>query len=160
MKRAEVSTARSASYMLKLSCVLLVLFGTSAPRCAAQNEALVQLQGTSRVLLIFSPDSNNARFKRQLELIEHHNFELTERNTVVVPIAFVNHASDEHFVGENLVLGAPGEQAYARTRFHVQPGQFLVVLLKADGSEQLRSDNPIDIHELTAKLDVPIRRLK
>ena len=68
--------------MLKLTSVLLILIGT----CAAQNDNPInQLQGTARILMVFSPDANGANFKRQLELIEHHNYELTERNTVVVP---------------------------------------------------------------------------
>jgi hypothetical protein len=148
--------------MLKLSCTALVLLGICATKaCVAQNEhPLVQLQGTSRVLMIFSPDTNSSSYRRQLELIEHHNFELTERNTVVVPIAFVNHGSEDRFAGENLILGSAAEQAYARNRFHVQPGQFLVVLLNSDGTERLRSDSPIDIHELTAQLAVLPKRLK
>jgi len=138
--------------MLKLPLALLVLVGS----CIAQTEQpLTQLQGTSSLLIVFSPDSNNVKFKRQLELIEHHSFELTERNTVVVPVAFVSHGTEERFSGENLLLGA--NQASARARFHVQTDEFLVVLLNADGTERMRSNSPMDIHELTARLDPPPR---
>ena len=136
--------------MLKLPLALLVLLGT----CAAQNDhPLTELQGTSRVLIVFAPDTNSANFKRQLQLIEHHSFELTERNTVVVPVSLASTGTEEHFSGENLPLAASSDQTDARTRFHVQPGDFLVVLLNQDGIEQIRSANPMDIHELTAKLD-------
>jgi Domain of unknown function (DUF4174) len=142
--------------MLKLTCTLLLLIGT----CTAQNESpLAQFQGTSRLMMVFSPDTNSVNFKRQLLLIERHNFELTERNTVVVPVAFVNHGTEDHFSGENVLLGSANEQASARARFHVQPDEFLVILLKADGTEQMRSNNPLDIHELTAHLDIPPRHL-
>jgi hypothetical protein len=148
--------------MLKFSCLSLVLLTTCSIRSSvAQSEhPLIQLQGTSRVLMVFSPDSNNAGFQRQLELIEHHNFELTERNTVVIPIAFVNQGGDYHYIGENLPMGSPAEETYARNRFHVRPDQFLIVLLNADGTEQLRSDTPLPIRELTAHLDVLPRRVK
>lgn len=136
--------------MMKLSLVLLVLAGT----CAAQNDqSLTQLQATARVLIVFSPDSNGANFKRQLQLIEHHNYELTERNTVVVPVASFPQGSEDHFSGENLPLGTSREQAEARSRFHVQPGEFLVILVAKDGKEEVRYVNPVDIHELTARLD-------
>jgi Domain of unknown function (DUF4174) len=136
--------------MLKLPLALLVLLGT----CSAQDvHPLAQLQGTSRVLIVFAPDSNSANFKRQLQLIERHGYELTQRNTVVMPVSLAGAGSEDHFVGENLPLVTTGEQADARSRFHVQPGEFLVVLLNQDGTEQIRSANPVDIHELIAKLD-------
>jgi hypothetical protein len=136
--------------MLKLPFALLVLLGT----CAAQDaHPLTQLQGTARVLIVFTPDANSANFKRQLELIEHHSYELTERNTVVVPVSLASTGTEEHFSGENLPLATSTDQADARSRFHVQPGEFLVVLLNLDGTEQIRSASPVDIHQLTAKLD-------
>src|SRR5580658_455321 len=127
--------------MLKLPLALLVLAGT----CSAQDvHPLAQLQGTSRVLMVFAPDSNSASFKRQLQLIEHHSYELTQRNTVVVPVSLTSSgaASEDHFSGENLPLASSSEQADARSRFHVQPGDFVVVLLNQDGTEQMRHAPP------------------
>jgi hypothetical protein len=136
--------------MLKLPLALLVSLAT----CSAQNvHPLVELQGTSRVLIVFAPDSSSAGFKRQLELIEHHGYELTERNTVVMPVSLANAATADPFAGENLPLSTSSDQADARIRFHIQPGEFVVVLLNLDGSEQGRYAAPLDIHELTAKLD-------
>jgi hypothetical protein len=136
--------------MLKLPLILMVLLGT----CAAQDEhPLTQLQSTARVLIVFAPDTNSANFKRQLQLIEHHSFELTQRNTVVVPVSLKSTGNEDHFSGENLPLASGPDQAEARTRFHVQPGDFLVILLSEDGTERIRSASPVDIHELTASLD-------
>lgn len=137
--------------MLKLPLMLLVLTGT----CIAQNrQPFPQLQGSARVLIVFAPDANSAQFSTQLQLIERHSFELSQRNTVVVPVSAARFA-DEHYSFENLPLGTPGEQADARTQFHVSPGQFMVILLSQDGREQMRSPSPVDIHELTARLDSP-----
>jgi len=134
--------------MFKLPLALLVIAGI----CSAQDvHPLAQLQGTSRVLIVFAPDANSASFRRQLQLIEHHSYELSERNTVVVPVPIA--ASEEHFIGENLPLSSSTEQADARSRFHVQPGEFVVVLLKQDGTEYIRYATPVDIHQLTANLD-------
>ena len=136
--------------MLKLPLFLLALLGT----CAAQDQhSLTQLQRNARVLIVFTPNSNSASFKMQLQLIERHSFELSQRNTVVVPVSSTFMTADNQFSFENLPLGSANEQADARTRFHVRPNDFLVILLNQDGSEQIRSASPVDIHELTAKLD-------
>lgn len=136
--------------MLKLPLLLLVLLGT----CTAQDQhSLSQLQNNARVLIVFAPDANSANFKRQLDLIQRHSFELSIRNTVVVPVSTSSRFGDEMFTFENLPLGTAREQADARNRFHVQPGDFLVVLLDENGAIQIRSAVPVDIHELTASLD-------
>ncbi len=136
--------------MLKLPIALLVLLGT----CAAQDaHPLAELQSTARVLMVFAPDASSVNFKRQLQLIEHHSFELAERNTVVVPVSPSPAGVDVHSSGENFPLSTSGDQADARTRYHVKPGEFLVVLISQNGTEEIRSASPVDIHRLTAKLD-------
>ena len=136
--------------MQKLPLALLVLLGT----CAAQDaHPLAELQTTARVLMVFAPDTSSINFKRQLELIEHHSYELAERNTVVVPVSQPVAGVEVHISGENLPLSTSGEQADARNRYHVKPGEFLVVLISQNGTEEIRSASPVDIHSLTAKLD-------
>src|SRR5580698_1685198 len=97
-------TSKEQLPMLKLPLLLLALLGTSV----AQNprpdpQPISQLQGTARVLIVFAPDANSADFKRQLQLIERHSFELSLRNTVVVAVSTAR-GSDEHFSFENLPL--------------------------------------------------------
>jgi hypothetical protein len=136
--------------MLKLPLLLFALLGT----CAAQDQhSLSELQASARVLMVFTPDSNSANFKRQLQLIEHHAYELTERNTVVVPASLAAKGNEDFFPGENLPLASAADQADARSKFHVQPGDFLVLLLSQDGTVQIRSASPVDIHALVASLD-------
>jgi Domain of unknown function (DUF4174) len=135
----------------KLSLIFLILLGT----CAAQEpvSSLAQLQANSRLLLVFAPDANSPNFKMQLELIQRHSFELSARNTVFVAISTASKYGEEKFSFENLPLGTAREQAEARTRFHVQPGDFLVLLIDEKGTQQIRSAVPVAIHELTASLD-------
>ena len=136
--------------MLKLPLLLLVLLGT----CAAQNsQPLAQLQGSSRVLIVFAPNTSSTEYKRQIQLIERHVFELTQQNTVVVPVSFAGNSPDDHFTGENMPMDASAVQAALRSQYHVQPGQFLVIYLNQDGTEKIRSASPVDIHELTASVD-------
>ena len=135
-------------FLKRLPLALLALVGS----CIAQEaHPLTQLQGTSRVLMVFAPDTNSANFKRQLQLIERHSWELSTRNTVVVPVSPIS--LTEYFAGESLPLANGTEQTYARTRYHVSLTDFAVILLNEDGAEQMRSAKPLDIHELTARLD-------
>jgi peroxiredoxin len=136
--------------MLKLPLILLVLLGT----CAAQDQhSLSQLQN-ARVLIVFAPDADGPNFKKQLELIQRHSFELSVRNTVVVPVSTSSRFGEERFSFENLPLASDSEQADARRRFHVQPGDFLVILLDENGTQKIRSAVPVDIHEVTASIDM------
>jgi hypothetical protein len=136
--------------MLKLLILLLVLAGT----CVAQDQSsLAQLQSNARMLLVFAPDANSPEFKMQLQLIQRHSFELSARNTVFVPVSTASRFGEENFSFENLPVGTPAEQAAARSRFHVRPGDFLVILVDENGNQQIRSAVPVDIHELTASLD-------
>ena len=145
--------------MLKrLPLILLVLSGICTAQAQGADQrsdqhALAQLQNNSRMLIVFAPDSNSPEFKRQLELIQRHSFELSIRNTVFVPVSTASKFGDEKFSFENLPIGTPAEQAEARNKFHVQAGDFLVILLDEDGSIQIRSAIPVDIHEVTASLD-------
>jgi hypothetical protein len=141
--------------MLKLPLILLVLLAISTAGASSAQEprSLSQLQNNARMLLVFAPDPSSPSFKRQLELIERHSFELSIRNTVVVPVSTATKLSDELFTFENLPLGTPSEQADARNRFKVKPGDFLVILIDQVGSIQIRSAAPVDIHELVASLD-------
>lgn len=134
----------------KVSIALFVLLGT----CAAQQaQPLAEIQGTSRILMVFAPDANSANFKRQLQLIEHHSFELSSRNTVVVPVSVGGDLAADLFGGELFPLSGNSELTYARNRFHIQATDFTVILLNENGAETLRSQQPLGIRELTAQLD-------
>jgi len=139
--------------MLKPCLALLVALISLGTASAQEQHSLAQLQHNARVLMVFAPDSNSASFKAQLALIERHSFELSARNTVVVPISTASRFGEERFSFENLPLGTPSDQADARSRFHVKDGDFVVILLSEDGTEEIRSAHPVDIHELTAHLD-------
>ena len=136
--------------MLKLPLLLLVLLGT----CTSQEPpSLVQLQSNSRMLIVFAPDANSPNFRLQVDLIQRHSFELSARNTVFVPISTASKYGEEKFSFENLPVGTAAEQAQARSKYQVRPGDFLVILVDENGKQQIRSAIPVDIHELVASLD-------
>ncbi|HEV2646345.1 MAG TPA: DUF4174 domain-containing protein [Acidobacteriaceae bacterium] len=150
--------------MLKLPLLLLLLTGM----CTAQNPSsadsqdrpsLAELETTARVLLVFAPDANSPGFRRQVDFIQRHSFELSSRNTVFVPISTASRFAEEKYSIENLPLRTPAEQAAIRARFHVQPGEFVVILLDENGTQKIRSASPVDIRTLTAGLEpLPLKR--
>jgi hypothetical protein len=145
--------------MLKLPLILLLALGTSAAQASSQDSpSLAQLQTNTRMLLVFAPSVSSPGFRQQLNLIQRHSFELSSRNTVFVPISTPSKLADEKYNIENLHLDTASEQAAARARFHVQPDDFLVILVDENGTQQIRSAAPVDIRALTASLDaIPAR---
>lgn len=136
--------------------VLLSVLGVSAAQAqsAPAQRVLPQLQNT-RELIVFAPAADSPAFRTQLALLERHSFELSRYNTVVVPVtaAGADPSAPIHFAFEHVALAASDDQAAARARYHIAPGEFAVILINADGSEQVRSSQPIDIHAVVASLD-------
>ena len=139
--------------MLKLLFSLSVCSVCLGVSAAQQPGTMPDVGGKARILIVFAPDPAGAEFQRQLQLIERHSFELSVRNTVVVPVSGAPSAED-HFAFENLPVGTIEEHSL-REQFHVQAGDFLVVLLNESGAVQIRSATPVDIHALVASLDKP-----
>lgn len=136
--------------MLKLALPLAVCIGV----CAAQDAPSVpELAAHACILIVFAPEAGGASFQRQLQLIERHSFELSARNTVVVPASRAG-VADDHFAFERFPVDSI-EEKELRRQFHVDPADFLVILLNEHGAVQIRSANPVDIHALVATLDKP-----
>ncbi len=112
-----------------------------------------QLQN-ARALIVFAPAADSPAFRTQLQLLERHSFELSMYNTVIVPVMAADPVtSPDYFAFEHVNLATADDEAAARARFHIQPGDFAVILLNPDGSEQFRTTTPLYIHTLVALLD-------
>lgn len=122
------------------------------PAPYAQNP-INQLRGNARVLLVFAPDSATPALHQQMLLLDHHELEFTERNTVLISEVTQRHTGDDFFPGENFNAGTPGDQLSARLKFGLGANDFAVVLLDQDGHEQFRSRVPISAADLAAQID-------
>jgi hypothetical protein len=122
------------------------------PTPYAQNP-IQQLRGSARAILIFAPDTKNAALVTQFALLERGEMALTEHDAILVPNIAQHHATDEAFPGENISPGSDGDQLSARLKFNVKPTDFTIILLDKNGTEQFRSNTPVDVASLGARMD-------
>jgi hypothetical protein len=122
------------------------------PTPYAQNP-IQQLRGTARAILIFAPDTSNPDVLMQFALLERNEMALSERDAILVPIIAQHHTSDEAFPGENISAGTDGDQLSARLKFNVKPTDFTIILLDKDGTEKLRSNTPVSVASIGARID-------
>jgi hypothetical protein len=124
------------------------------PTPYAQNP-IQQLRGNSRAILIFAPDTKNPALLMQFTLLERGQMALTQRDAILVPNITLHHPTDDAVPGENISPGSDGDQLSARLKFNVQPSDFTIIVLDKDGSVKFRSNTPVTVADIGARLDGP-----
>jgi len=133
---------------------LLLSIALLTPIASAQ-QTLSTMVGRNRVLLIFTPTALDIRYARQLHAFEDHEAELQSRDLVLIPLAQQPGPGNTVPVLRHLrpPLVQADEQITFRRRFHISPGDFVVVLLDKKGAEKLRSTTPITLTRLIRTID-------
>jgi hypothetical protein len=135
---------------------------TAAPRLVAaapvtpapfSQNPILQLRGNARALIVFAPDSRLPAARQQLASLGQHTLELTQRDTVFVPVITVRHPDDDIFPGENITPGTYRDQLSARAKFGLKYNDFAVILLSKDGLEQHRWTTPASMTDITSTID-------
>jgi hypothetical protein len=119
------------------------------PAPFAENP-IVGLRGSSRVLLIFAPDSRLPAARQQLANLDQHTLELTQHDTVFVSEITNRHADDEIYPGENVGSGTYRDQLSAREKFGLKYNDFAVILLDKNGIEARRWSAPVSVTDITS----------
>lgn len=106
-----------------------------------------------RVMVVFAPSENDARYKEQLQLYRQMHATLDERDVVV------------WFLVANRLVAVDGEakpNLFTRpfyTYFGVDDARFSVIVLGKDGEEKLRQHTPVDAAALRGLVDaMPMRK--
>ena len=103
---------------------------------------LAQYVLKNRVVLVFSPTAADARLTRQQSLLEQHQSELKERDTVVLP-----------------VVGS--EDRRLRNLFRIGPSDFATILIGKDGNEKHRWTDVAPIDQINYRIDrMPMRKVE
>ena len=138
---------------------LLLALVTMMPQ--QPTRTLASLVDTNRVLLVFAPSDQDARFQRQVALLHGHAAEMKDRDLVLVANLVNAGAHTDADTMRTLPAAylIDQEQLVSRHRFHVEQGEFTVVLLGKDGGEKLRSYAPIAMANLDEAIDaMPMRQ--
>ena len=97
----------------------------------------------NRRLLVFAPSAGHEAYARQLQLLEGREPGCQDRDLLTEP--FFEDGSDG--------------SAAARSRFRVEGGAFVAVLVGRDGGEKFRSAEPVPPEKLFDLIDaMPMRR--
>jgi len=113
---------------------------------------ILQLQGNARALLVFAPDPANPALRQQMQLLHGHDLQLSQLNTVFVPLVTLAHKNDVVY-GENLNPGNYRDQLSARRKFGIKYNQFAIIILDKDGVEKFRSGTPMSMADLTNAIE-------
>ena len=102
-----------------------------------------------RPLLVFTPTPEDSRAVQQAALLHGHTAEIKERDIAVyiLPLDMPHDASL-----------TTQDAAAARTRFHIAPTAFTVILLGKDGGEKLRTTTPVTPDQLFQLIDAMPKR--
>ena len=137
-----------------LSRLLLLLPFVASP------QPLASYVDHNRVLLIFAPTDTDPRFQQQLSLLTHHAAGLQERDLVLLPnVVHAGAKTPDTLRTLNSPYPMGDQQLDQRTRFHIGPSEFTVILIGKDGGEKLRQHTPLAYTKLAATIDaMPMRR--
>ena len=111
-------------------------------------------RGRNRVLLVFAPSRQDARYQEQFSLLADKTAGLKERNLILIAAL----ADGKGRRVETRVL-EDGDEKALRERYRVGPRQFRVILIGKDGHTAYSSRQPISSTRLFGLIDVmPMRR--
>ncbi len=107
---------------------------------------LDQYQYKRPVLLIFAPDPQDVRYEEQATYL-HDDSGAFEESRIAPFGIFENGPS---FADDRPVSNEDAQRA--RERFEIEEGQFGLHLIALDGTEVLRSDEPLPLDQLSGAL--------
>jgi hypothetical protein len=126
---------------------------------AQKSRRPAPLLDNARPVFIFTPTHSDPRAAQQLAILYQNRAAAEERQ--IVTVLEVEGQASATLPQDPGVRLTPqdSDQAAARRRFKVAPGQFTVILAGKDGGEKLRSSQPIPFATLRDTIDsMPMRR--
>ncbi len=110
-------------------------------------------QWKNRLLLVFAPSENSPAYQRQMQLFQGQQAGFKERDLLLVELLT---ESTSRAYRQTL---DDADVARARSRFHVAPQDFQVILVGKDGTAKLRESNPIQPEVIFNEIDaMPMRQ--
>jgi hypothetical protein len=107
----------------------------------------------NRLLLVFAPSDDDARYRGLEKELREHGDAIVERGLLIFHVL-------ENGVSRLGCFPVDAQSAaLLRDRFSVNPGQFLVLLIGKDGGEKLRRGGEVDLADIFSLIDsMPMRQ--
>lgn len=139
----------------------LTVFAAALSLCLAGRAQSPSLLGTmrdeSRPVLLFA-GSGDRRGAEQYDELARHATELQDRQMRIVLLMHAPNTA-AHVTLPGTVSATDVEASQLRSRFHVAPGTFALILVGKDGGEKYRSSHIISYRTLADIVDaMPMRR--
>jgi hypothetical protein len=116
-----------------------------------QNDPLKKYQWKNRVLLVFTPDYEDARFKNQQEIITDNTNAIEERDLIVKIISLKSDLEEKQF--------SKAEVLQLRENFSIGNSDYTVILIGKDGTVKLRINDVVQANQLFSLIDsMPMRK--
>jgi len=133
--------------------ILLLLTFSILSYMQAQENPLAKHRWEHRVILVFAPDTEQADFQQQLEILGSDPAGMKDRDLVVYEIFPKKGKAPEK---ENLSAETVD---WFRQRYRVATADFTTILIGKDGGEKLRTEEPLALKKLFDTIDaMPMRQ--
>jgi hypothetical protein len=148
--------------LLIVAVVMAALSGTgyaqAKPPCAVVPKSLAAMKDCYRPLLVFAPNGDDPRLRRQVALLDAAADDMMDRFVLFTPIVPDGHRVTTPADSPYTVLSGQ-EMSARRAQFHIAVGDFVVLLLDENGSAMLRAPAPVSAERLNAVIDkTPLRQ--
>jgi hypothetical protein len=128
------------------------LYCQANPDCPVDPTTFKAMRNCYRPVLVFAPSAKNASFRAQQALLEQYADDMMDRNLLYVPVLRQGARWETPLDAPYVFLDQPELQGL-RARFHIEPGEFTVILIGKDGGEKFRSAKPVSVLKLDALVD-------
>lgn len=145
--------------MQKLILTLIMMtIGTGTMSIKAQTMSDFDLgdhKWQDRVLRVFSPNTYNADYRKQVQILRKSKPGIQERD---LKVFYALEQSSASAKGEII---PDGEVQDLRKNFEVSASDYTVILIGKDGTEKLRTHEAISAQKLFEEIDsMPMRKLE
>ena len=118
----------------------------------ALADPLAEYRWQNRPLLVFAPDSSDARLQQTLKTLSGHDCELTDRHMKILVLLGKGQSTRDD---ETLSIQ---DAQQLRARYGLTADDFAVLLVGKDGGEKYRTQAPPDLSLIYALIDgMPMR---
>ncbi len=133
-------------------------YAQARPTCAVVPKSLAAMKNCYRPLLVFAPNGDDLRLKRQVVLLDAAADDMMDRFVLYTPLVPDRRRVTTPADAPYTVLSAQ-EMGAVRAQFHIAAGEFAVLLLDEDQKPMLRSAAPVSTERLNALIDAtPLRQ--